>query len=270
LEAKVYKNPEAALFALVFVLISVIAAFAIGDVPVIDSSRPSRLMPSPISIGRSVARQSGRLSCRTSGSREHCARKQAHCRWRVRLLLLTAFTGFALPSLGSVIEKENREWYEVRQLAGTSLLNALNAASPVREMGRTFHAYTGWDIRWSFRWNTSAAGLCSITSVTTNLSVRMTLPRIVSSTSEGATEFGRYFPALLTHEQGHKAIAVEAANEVDRLIGNLRPAAKCQALEAQANRTGMAILESAKRKGVEYDARTEHGCTQGACLIRQR
>ena len=185
-----------------------------------------------------------------------------------RLFLLVALTSITTPSLGNVIERESHEWYEVHQSAGTPLLSAINSASPVREGGKVFHAYTAWDVHWNFSWNTSSSSSCEITSVTTNLSVKMTLPRLSASTPEGAAEFDRYFPALLRHEQGHRAIALDAANQVDQSITSLPPMTNCQVLEREANRIGMEVLESAKRRDIDYDAATKHGCTQGACLAR--
>ena len=187
-----------------------------------------------------------------------------------RLLPAVTLMALAMPSLGDVVEKEVREYYEARQLAGMSLLDALNSASPVQERGQTFHAYTAWDIRWNFKWQTSSAGLCEIASVTTSLSVKMTLPRLSIGTQEAVAQFNNYFPALVAHEQGHRQIALDAATQADRSIAGLRPMTDCQVLEKEANRTGLAVLESAKLREIEYDSTTKHGCTQGACLPRSR
>lgn len=187
-----------------------------------------------------------------------------------RLLSAITLMVFGASAFGHVIEKEVREYYDVRHSASMSLLDALNSASPVHINGQTFHAYTGWDIRWNFRWKSSSAGLCEITSVTTDLSVKMTLPRLLVSTPEVAAQFKNYFPALVTHEQGHKKIALDAANQADRAIASLRPVPDCQVLEREANRSGLAVLESARRRNIDYDMTTQHGCTQGACLPRSR
>lgn len=185
-----------------------------------------------------------------------------------RPFVLVSLLGFAPALMANVIENDSREWYEVRQASGASLLASLNASSPIREHGIIYHGHTAWQIDWNFRWNTSGSGLCEITSVTTNLSIKMTLPRLSISTPEGAAEFNRYFPALLKHEEGHKSIALKAAQMIDRSIASLRPLPSCQALEKEANRTALALIESLKQQNIEYDATTKHGCTQGACLAR--
>lgn len=170
------------------------------------------------------------------------------------------------PCFAEVVESEAQQLYEVRQASGTSLLHALNSASPVRRHGRTFHGNTAWEIRWNFRRNESASGLCAITSVTTTLSIRMTLPRLTSGTPEGAAEFARYLPALRAHEDGHATIARKAAHEIDQAIARLPPKTSCQTLENEANHTGRQLLDTARQRGIDYDTSTKHGCAQGACL----
>jgi predicted secreted Zn-dependent protease len=173
-----------------------------------------------------------------------------------------------ISAFGDVTETITRQPYEVHQQSGVSLLVALNNASPVHDAGKIYHAYTGWEVRWRFMWNTSPAGMCEITSVATTLAVKMTLPELKTSTLAGSAEFQKYFPALLRHEEGHRKIGQDAAYAADRAISNLRPMSSCKELEREANRAGMEILERARRVEIEYDISTEHGCTQGACLAR--
>ncbi len=186
------------------------------------------------------------------------------------LVTLIACIALTSPCFADVVESGAQQLYEVRQGPGTSLLHALNSASPVRQNGQTFHGHTAWEIRWKFRWNQSAAGLCAITSVTTALSIKTTLPQLTSGTPEGTAEFGRYLPALRTHEEGHAAIARKAAREIDQAIARLPPVSNCQTLESEANRTGQRLLDAARLRDIDYDASTKHGCTQGACLRAAR
>lgn len=172
----------------------------------------------------------------------------------------------ATPALAKVTEHEQHQQYPVHQPPGTSLLAALNSASPIRENGRIYHGNTAWDIRWSFRWDRNTMGLCQILGVATRLSVTITLPELKSGTAAGQAEFQRYVQALLFHEEGHKKIAQEAAYAADRAISTLPPMTSCKALASEAQRQGNAILDSARKAGLEYDATTRHGHTQGACL----
>lgn len=172
----------------------------------------------------------------------------------------------ATPSLAKVNEHEQHQSYPVYQHPGTTLLAALNSASPIRENGRIYHGNTARDIRWSFRWDRNAMGLCQILGVATKLSVTITLPELKSGTVAGQAEFQKYVHALQFHEEGHKKIAQEAAYAADRAISTLPPMTSCKALAGEAQRQGNAILDSARKAGLEYDAATQHGHTQGACL----
>ena len=181
------------------------------------------------------------------------------------LLALLAL-GTAPAGHAGVSEQLQHRYYEVELRPGETLLSALNASSPVRDGGRTFHAYTAWDVRWQFRWNAAPGGTCRITSVTTRLAVTMTLPRLRVAHVPVAAEFKRYFTALLLHEEGHRQLAREVAHEIDRTIEQLPPMARCGDLEREANRRGHELMEAAKQREIEYDRSTRSGCTQGACL----
>jgi predicted secreted Zn-dependent protease len=181
--------------------------------------------------------------------------------------------GIALATLAAsagghagVSEQVEHRYYEVDQRSGEPLLAALNAASPVRDGGRIFHAYTAWTVRWQFRWNAAPGGTCRITAVTTRLAVTMTLPRLRSTDALAAADFRRYYPALLLHEEGHRSLARGVAQEIDRRIEALPPMERCGDLEREANRLGHELVEAAKQREIEYDRSTRQGCTQGACL----
>ena len=170
------------------------------------------------------------------------------------------------PALADVKEKYTHEFYEAYQQPGRTLLEALDAATPTHKGGKHYHGLTRWKIRWDFEWTLLPSRLCQITSVTTSLSIHMILPRLKATTPVGSFEFTKYFNALRTHEEGHRAIAQKAAFEVDRAIAGLRRAEHCQALEQEANQIGMAIIKRANEADLEYDVLTQSGCTQGACL----
>lgn len=166
--------------------------------------------------------------------------------------------------------KENTSYqkYPVQQQGDMTLLQALNNSSPVREAGNIYHAYTKWNIRWQFMWNQLPSGMCDISSVTTSLEVKMTLPEFAGGNRAFNTQFNQYLSALVLHENGHKKIGRETANTIDRLILNMPRSTSCKKLESDANQLAMNEIERAKKLEIEYDQSTEHGCTQGACLIR--
>lgn len=186
---------------------------------------------------------------------------------RIFSRLLLSFV-FCTQAVAGVTEKHTTQNYEVVQEAGTSLLDAINKASKIRQDGKTFHGHTTWYVAWNFRWNTLSSGQCVITSVNTTVSTNIILPTLRRDANADLQRFDPYIAALTRHEEGHKQFGIDAAKEVDQAILSLEPRANCKQLEIDANNTGRRILERFKALEVEYDKTTKHGCTQGACLRR--
>lgn len=172
----------------------------------------------------------------------------------------------APPSSAHVTENHTTHAYEVSHPPGTSLLNTLNNASPIRHQGRVFHGYTTWHVRWNYQWQGQADGSCAIASVDTRLTTAITLPQLRTADAAERSRFDRYLAALTLHEEGHKRLGQQAAADIDRAILKLRPAPTCQQLENAVHRVGHDILERTRQSEIEYDRTTRHGCTQGACL----
>lgn len=175
---------------------------------------------------------------------------------------------FAAPAHAEVRETLGYEYYDASVAPGQTLLAALNAASTIREDGRTFHGHTGWYVKWTFRWYENADRSCRITSVTTTVDTKITLPRISGGTPAQQQEFARFSAALKEHELGHRAVGKNAAEAVTRAIQSLPQMADCRQLEKTANDTGKRVIREHNEEDKRYDARTRHGRDQGAWLER--
>lgn len=182
-------------------------------------------------------------------------------RFVVALLLLVAGAGHA-----NVIERNDVIRYPVRVLPSQTLLQALNAASPIRENGQVFHGHTKWWVTWNYRWYRQASGRCAITSVTTEMHSEIQLPDLIEASDADRQRFERFLPRLVAHEQGHREHGHLAALEIDRRIAQLPEMSSCTLLEATANQTGRQVLDDYAAQDRQYDAETQHGKTQGAWL----
>lgn len=181
----------------------------------------------------------------------------------VTFVVLLLITGNVLAEVEESFELDT---YEVDHEPGQTLLEAINAESPIRERGRIFHGHTRWFIRWNYRWREETGGRCRITEVKTTLHVDMTLPELDDATAGARRQFDTYVRLLREHEDGHRRIARDAAHAVDSAILTLRPMASCKLLSRAANQLGQSILQDTRRIERQYDTDTDHGCTQGACL----
>ena len=149
-----------------------------------------------------------------------------------------------------------------------SLLSILDTASPIREDGRIFHAYTTWNVKWDFRWFEQPNGRCKITKVSSNLTGNIQLPRLFGASSLQKGQFNQYLSALRIHELGHYKLGKEAAADIDREILALPEKPNCRILAKTANDLANQVISEYKEKGIQYDALTDYGRSQGAWLDR--
>ena len=171
--------------------------------------------------------------------------------------------------LAEVTESLVYHTYDVEQAANTSLLEAINRVTPVRQDGKIFHGNTSWYVKWRYRWNEQADGSCTISKSTVTVTGKITLPNLISSDDEPSkSEFARYIVALKEHELGHYQIAKDIAKEIDDGILSLPTMDSCANLEKTANKLGYELLNQARADERNYDKETGHGRTQGAWLER--
>lgn len=159
--------------------------------------------------------------------------------------------------------RERTVEYEVTGRTLDEVTAALDEAAP-RIDGRRFRGATRWNARWSFR--SRPAGLaCVVEDVAVTLAVTTTVPRWdpTGDPEPGLAErWAAYRAALDRHEAGHRDLAVEAANEVERTLRGVR--APCGALAEEADARARWIVERYRVRNRRYDRETGHGRTQGA------
>lgn len=169
---------------------------------------------------------------------------------------------------GQVSENLVYTYYTATADTNSSLRETLNKSTPIHVDNSPFHGYTKWDVKWNYRWVKQANGQCKITTVTTDVAGKITLPELVGATTEQAAAFDRYVSALRVHELGHYDIGKETAIAIDRDILALPQMSSCKELESTANALGYRTLEDYKAKEKQYDTSTNHGEAQGASLDR--
>lgn len=188
-------------------------------------------------------------------------------RYLIRLILLT----LAWLPAGTIAEVQPSlevQTYPVTWQAGTPLREAINAATPVRHLGRVFHGFTRWKVDWQLWWLEAPGGRCSVQRTLTRVSGVITLPALVGAPAEEQRAFNTYVTALRQHEMGHYQFGLDAAHRIDIAIAALPPEPTCAGLQASANALGRRLLQEAIRAEQEYDRSTRHGRTQGVVLER--
>jgi len=172
------------------------------------------------------------------------------------VLLVLFLSAGTLSAADSIIIRTN--YYAV---AGEDLRAVRESIARKRPWKEEQDGFTRWTVTWSFTTRDSRNG-CSVDTIKTTTDITITLPRWNASATVDESmqaSWKRYLTSLATHEDGHKRIALAAANEVRKRISQTKPAAECAALEQTINREAKKVVDQFVEREKAYDERTDHG-----------
>jgi len=158
---------------------------------------------------------------------------------------------------------------DYRDITGNTeaaLAAALKNTAAADPAGDEFFGRTRWRVQWNFRVE-SVDGSCRLASATTDLDIRMSLPRWdppPSASPELVRRWNRFMSALRKHEDGHRDIAVAAANAIEKHAMKAAPEPDCDTLKKTLSQIADATVQEYRDRGTSYDTTTQHGRTQGA------
>jgi predicted secreted Zn-dependent protease len=160
-----------------------------------------------------------------------------------------------------------RSSYPVAGSTAGDLRAVIEALGPTRH-GRTFAAFTDWEVSWDYSIAPGPGGM-RVAAVRVGVRAAVVVPRWrpPRSAPPGLTAaWQRFLAAIEDHEQGHVNLAVEVGRT---LLGRLEgfaafadPAALKSAVEAAA----LAEVAAARERERLYDDASDHGATQGVSL----
>ena len=156
-------------------------------------------------------------------------------------------------------------FYDVAGTDASTIAAALQRQGPRDGSG----AWAG-SLSWTFNWTyqpVREGGSCRATAAAVDLRLTYTLPRLASSVEPSPVvreRWERFLVALRYHEDGHAALAVEAADELARDIEAAPPARSCPELQSTVESTAQASLARHQDAQAVYDEQTGHGAAQGA------
>ncbi len=165
---------------------------------------------------------------------------------------------------GGVLLNEDVRFYDIVGRSENDLLQAMLGGGPVSNGGR-FFGLTSTEVRYTYYKTQTSIG-CDLTDVQVHLGIVTTLPRwrpYSGTAFEVERKWRSFERALQIHENGHKQFALEEADMIHRALESLRMTS-CDAMDAEARRVATRIRETYVRRHNAYDARTDHGTTQGA------
>jgi predicted secreted Zn-dependent protease len=150
--------------------------------------------------------------------------------------------------------------YDVRGQDYPSLVRSIRANGP-----KGFHGLARWKVAPETSVEARGDG-CSISAVRVRVTGEILMPRWVDAASappDLQRRWTDHYAALQRHEDGHIQHGRELALLVKERLMGLGVMA-CDRLEALARNEFQRLYENLKARDREYDARTNHGATQGA------
>lgn len=131
-----------------------------------------------------------------------------------------------------------------------------------------FDAYTDWQIQFGYSLKKSH-GRCQIVKPKIYSKITFTLPKWKTENPANKAlfrEWHRYKRALIEHENGHKMIALEAADAIEKMLNDMPRSSTCSHLQRLADKQSAQITNKYKAKQRQFDADTNHGINTGAVL----
>ena len=172
--------------------------------------------------------------------------------------------GGGTPRSGGARADVQRVYYQVQGRSEDDLLQAMLRVGPEWE-GRRFFGLTTSEVRYAY-WKTPSAAGCALTEIEVTSAITITLPqwRPMPGTPYTLERAWRQFErALGLHEDGHRQLLVEEAERIRLVLAGLRTPT-CGEMDEMARQEVERVRQGYGAFHRSYDARTEHGRTQGA------
>jgi predicted secreted Zn-dependent protease len=172
--------------------------------------------------------------------------------------------GGGAPRDGVVRTDVRRVYYDVEGRSEEDLLQAMSRGGPEWE-GRRYFGLTTSEVRYAY-WKVPAATGCDLEGIEVTSAITISLPkwRPMAGTPYALERSWRQFErALALHEDGHRRLLVEEAEQIRLVLAGLRTET-CAEMDAKARQEVERVRDGYGALHRSYDARTEHGRTQGA------
>jgi predicted secreted Zn-dependent protease len=161
---------------------------------------------------------------------------------------------------------EKYEYYEVCGICEKDLQCDLKQKCITLNDGKKYDSITSWKVKWDYGYN-NVASTCKADSFTVNLEVIFRLPKWVrtdEAPKDLVDKWDTFMRNLLTHEKGHRDLAIAAAAELVRAVAELPPAPTCAELDKNVQDMSHMSMKRLNEEQNQYDVTTNHGQTQGA------
>jgi predicted secreted Zn-dependent protease len=168
----------------------------------------------------------------------------------------------------SPVVTEQYEYYEIRGDNEKELRNQLSRNGCMFNDGKKYDALTTWRMKLDYGYRCTGQA-CTADSVKVSVTINMRYPKWVRSNDvprQLVDKWDNYITNLVTHENKHRDIAVDAATELSKAVAALPPAPSCSALDLEVRALSRRLMEKLNTDEKRLDETTSHGKTDGAVL----
>lgn len=173
------------------------------------------------------------------------------------MFLVISQVVFAEPSVSI-----KTEYYNVKGSTPNSIRKDMNN----KRTGK-YDAYTNWHVTWHFNTKKNLTRECEISDINISLNIKFIFPQWKADravNNDVKDRWNSYYTALINHENQHKDIAVEMAQEIEDTLGALNNENDCKNLRKNGNNAAHKILNTYKKKQHDFDKESNHGINDGA------
>lgn len=161
---------------------------------------------------------------------------------------------------------EKYEYYEIGGNSEKELRGQMCRNGCALSGGEKYDSVTSW--HWKLHYGGGRTpGACAVDSLRVILEIKYRYPKWVR-TGDAAQplidKWNSYMKNLVTHENGHRDLAVAAAAELSRALAALPPARNCADLDREVRALSHERMEKLNADQKIYDETTKHGKMQGA------
>jgi predicted secreted Zn-dependent protease len=169
-------------------------------------------------------------------------------------------------TVSAPLHTETYEYYEICGSCERDLLDQMTRKAVMWHDGVKYDSVTSWKVKWDYDYDRSSHA-CSADSFRMTVNVIYRLPKWVRTGDVPQSlvdKWDAYMKHLMTHENGHGKIVLEAADELTRAVAQLSPAPTCEDLDRQVKTLCRLRLKKLDDEQKGYDESTSHGILQGA------
>ncbi len=161
---------------------------------------------------------------------------------------------------------EQYEYYDVQGSCENDLIRDLGKKGIPWDDGKRYESVTSWHVKWHYGYSADSQA-CSADGFQVNVDIVFRYPRWLRTEHAPLTlaeKWSSYMENLIVHENEHRDMAVEAAEDLSRVISEMPPATTCSDLDRAVRALSHERMKKLNDDERHYDEATNHGATQGA------